>query len=84
MPPNIYWEAMHEDARFGFTAEVLLLIIASAETLIDKSLQGLQARLNDRLYKKQGHGGHWKMSELITLHFVFRWLEPFTGGVAIW
>lgn len=58
---------------------MLLLIIASAETLIDKSLQGLQARLNDRLYKKQGHGGQWKMSVLITLHVAF--VETFNGAV---
>jgi len=37
-------EAMHED-DWGFTAEVLLLIIASAQTLIDKSLQGLQGQI---------------------------------------
>lgn len=51
-----------------FTAEVLLLIIASVGTLIDKSLQGHQASLNDRLYKKQGNGRHWKTSVLTALH----------------
>ncbi len=36
---------------------MLLLIIASAETLIDKSLQGLQTRLNDRFLQKTGAFG---------------------------
>lgn len=43
------------------------LIIASAETLIDKSLQGLQVRLNDRPSKKQGNSSHGKMSVPVTL-----------------
>lgn len=70
---------------------MLLFIIASAKTLIDKSLQGFQARLNDRLYKKQGHGGHWKTSALIALHclvfflflFCFFHNEPFTGSAVM-
>lgn len=65
---------------------MLLLIIASAETLIDKSLQGLQARLNDRLYKKQGHGGHWKTSVLIALNLSFFGFhyEHLTGHAVVW
>lgn len=52
---------------------MLLLVIACAEKLIDKSLQGLQARLNDRLYKKTGTC--WPLENVsaycITFYFLF-------------
>lgn len=58
---------------FGFTAEVPLLIIASVETLIDESLQGQQARLNERFYQTVAMGKcHWllhKIALFVVFHF---------------
>lgn len=64
-------------------AKVPLLIIASAETWFDKSLQGLQARLNDKVYKKQGNGGHWRTAVFTVLHYIFCWLSLVAAALLV-